>query len=281
MTPYHGILRGILFFTGVLITFYIGLALWGSWYDEWSGYNASVSVSDGYCTIAVLSITGDVYGSGVSYDESGNELLSMDPDTFGSELRRAEADPNILGVLVQVDSGGGSPVGGEMLAELLKTSPLPSAAVIRDMGASAAYLAATGADTIIASPFSNVGSIGITMSYLNYAEQNELSGISYEALSSVPFKDAGSQDKELTAEERARFEEDLAFFHDEFVRMVAANRNIPVEEVAAIADGATLPAALALKAKLIDAIGNEETARLWFAEQLGLDATDVAICYPW
>jgi ClpP class serine protease len=48
--------------------------------------------------------------------------------------------------------------------------------------------------------------------------------------------------------------------------------------VVKLADGTTLPASLALEKKLIDAIGNKETARKWFAEQLQLAPEEIIFC---
>ncbi len=262
--------------------FKAGLQLWGNWNDEWSGYNAMQYVSDGVCNIAVLPVFGDI----VSYrgaDKDGMSVtddlpISVNPDDVESFFQSAEADQNIKGVLAEIDSPGGSPVGGEMISHRMKNSVLPSAVVVRDMAASAGYMIATGADTIIASPFSDVGSIGVTMSYLDYSEQNENEGLKFISLSSGKFKDSGAPDKPLTAEERALFERDLKISHDVFVKIVSDNRNIPVEEVAKIADGSTMAASLALEHKLIDAIGNRETARAWFAERLGIPTEEVIFC---
>jgi protease IV len=154
----------------------------------------------------------------------------------------------------------------------------PNAAYIIDSGTSAAYLIASAADTIIASPFSDVGSIGVTMSYLDYSKQNTTEGIEYISLTSGKFKDYGSPDKPLTADERVLFERDLAVWHDEFVNHVATNRNLPVEDVAKLADGSSLPGKLALEAKLVDYLGDKEVAKMWFAEQLDIPVEEVFFC---
>lgn len=137
---------------------------------------------------------------------------------------------------------------------------------------------ATGADTIIASPFSDVGSIGVTMSYLDYTQQNRAEGIEFVSLSSAKFKDYGSPDKIMTAEERSLLERDLKIYHDEFVKQVAENRDMSLEDVEKLADGSTMPGSLALEAGLIDSLGDRETVREWFAQELGLDSEEVVFC---
>jgi protease IV len=262
----------------ILALFYVSLRLWGDWHDEWSGYNGSTYIGDGYCNIAVLPIMGEVHSYGTIYDEFGNETVSTNLSQAISFLEQAEYEPGIYGVLALVDSTGGSGAAAELIAEQLKNSTLPNAAYIIDSGTSAAYLIASAADTIIASPFSDVGSIGVTMSYLDYSKQNTTEGIEYISLTSGKFKDYGSPDKPLTADERVLFERDLAVWHDEFVNHVATNRNLPVEDVAKLADGSSLPGKLALEAKLVDYLGDKEVAKMWFAEQLDIPVEEVFFC---
>jgi len=59
---------------------------------------------------------------------------------------------------------------------------------------------------------------------------------------------------------------------------VSENRNLPIEDVARLADGSSMLGELALKNKLIDQLGDQNTARVWFAEKLGMDAVDVVFC---
>ncbi len=260
------------------IIFYIGLILFGDWHDEWSGYNGSAYIGDGYCNIAVLPVEGEIHTYGVIYDDFGNELTSTNMSDAVSFLSRAEAEPGILGVMALIDSSGGSAVAGEAIANELKKSVMPNVAFIAESGNSAAYLIATGADTIIASPFSDVGGIGVTMSYLNYSRQNQEQGIDYVELTSAKFKDYTSSDKPLTDEERTLLERDLSVWHDEFVNQVAQNRSLPVQDVAKLADGSSLPGKLALENKLIDQLGNKETVRAWFAQKLNIATEDIVFC---
>lgn len=258
--------------------FYAGLIIWGNWHDEWSGYNASNYIGDGECNIAVVPIMGEVHTYGAAYDESGTEIVSANMSDALSLLGQAEREEGILGVMMLIDSPGGSAAAAQLIASDLQKSVMPNAAYIVDSGASAAYLIATGADTIVASPFADVGSIGVTMSYLDYSQQNTDQGIEYVSLTSAKYKDYGSPDRPLTDEERALLERDLSIWHKELVNQVATNRNLPVEDVEKLADGSSMPAALALEAKLIDAVGDKETVRKWFAEQLQLTPEEVIFC---
>ena len=262
-----------------LAVLFIGLWGYGVWHDEWSGYNASGEISDGVCNIAVASVNGDITTMGGATTTEGEEaLLITNADDVIASLRAAEADPNILGVIVNIDSLGGAPVASELIANALKNLSLPTVALIREFGTSGGYLAATGADTIIASPFSDVGSIGVTLSYLENWEKNAKEGLRFVSLSSGKYKDYGNPDKPLTAEERALLERDLKIYHDQFIKEVSENRNLPIEDISKLADGSSMPGELALKNKLIDALGDQETARVWFAGELGLSKEEIVFC---
>jgi protease-4 len=267
---------------GGLILTWGGLRIYGTWHDDWSGYTASTMISDGWCNVAVAPVVGDIIAyAGADKDGYSTESdlpVSTNPDDFSYFLRQAEADPYVLGVLVRIDSSGGSPVGGEVIANALRRSILPSVALLGDVAASSGYLVASGANTVIASPFSDVGSIGITMSYLENTRQNERDGLSFVSLSSGQFKDYMSPDKPLTTEERVLLERDLDIWHTYFVELVSENRGLPLEHVAALADGSSMPGSLALENGLVDTLGDQETARAWFAQELGLTPAEIVFC---
>ena len=89
------------------------------------------------------------------------------------------------------------------------------------------------------------------MSYVENSAKNAKDGLRYVPLASAQFKDYGDPDKSLTYVERILIERDLKMAHEQFVKEVAENRNLSVEQVAKLADGSSMPGSLALKNKLI------------------------------
>jgi protease-4 len=260
-----------------LITFYVGIHMWGTWYDEWSGYTASVSISDGICNVAIIPVTGEIYTDEPTHDGSEYSPVA-NADDIVSLIKMAEYDPSIFGMVIRIDSPGGGPVASQVIADAIKQSPLYSVALIREQGTSGGYLAATGADTIFAYSLSDIGSIAITMSYIDYSTANAREGIHFNELTSGTYKDTGNPNKPLTQRERALLEDNLTVFQDELVSIIAENRGLPIEEVAAIADGSSMTPSFALEHGLIDAIGNQEDTRTWFAEQWGVSVDEVIFC---
>ncbi len=248
-----------------------------TWYGKWTDSRSATysGISDGACNIAIVPIRGEI----VAYDgELADSSSTTSGDWFTGYVRAAENDLNIQGILVPIDSTGGEPAPSEQMMNVLKRSKLPTAALIREDGDSGAYLAASGANTIIAADVGYVGSIGITYSYLDNTEANKQAGLKFISLASGPFKDSGNPNKPLTDADRALYQRDIKIFKDVFVQYVAQNRNLATTTVDAIADGSVMPAILALQHGLIDQIGDEETARTWFALKLGIDPSDVRFC---
>ncbi|OGZ16014.1 MAG: hypothetical protein A3H76_00600 [Candidatus Lloydbacteria bacterium RIFCSPLOWO2_02_FULL_54_12] len=259
----------------VVGSFSWGLKIWGDWNDEWSGYNGGTMIGDGYCNIAVIAINGDIGIYGELY-KADNDVA--DADDIVARIRQAEMEPGILGILMRIDSAGGAPVASRVIMDAMKRSSIPVVAVIREIGTSGAYMAASGAEIIFADPMSDVGDIGVTYSYVDNVEKNKKEGLTFVPLASAKYKDYLNPDKPLTKEERALIERDLKISHEEFVRIVAENRGLPIEDVAKLADGASMPGALALENKLIDALGDQESARDWFAKSLDMPIEEVSYC---
>ena len=231
-------------------------------------------VSDGTCNIAVLPIEGVILPFN-GYAEYG---LTTTPGFVRDFISTAETDPSIAGILFEINSPGGAPVAAEQIAEYIKSSELPTASLIGDIGTSGGYLVAASADTIIASAMSQVGSIGVTMSYLDNSLYNEIEGYTYVELASGKFKDTGSPDKPLTDEERELLMRDVNIVHEEFVSAVASLRNKTVEEIQTLADGSSMTGKQALADGLIDKVGGRNTARSTFAQALNLPENEIVFC---
>jgi protease-4 len=155
----------------------------------------------------------------------------------------------------------------------LKQSTKPTVALAADMDTSAAYWASTGAKWIIASANSSLGDIGVTQSYLSQTEQDRQNGLTFESLSVGSYKDMGNPDAPLTDAERALIFRDLNITDHNFIDQVAANRNLSVASVTAIADGSSMEGAMALKAGLIDQIGNIYDAENYIKGKIGENVT--------
>ena len=240
-----------------------------------SGTGASSSsgtLSNDNCNVYGINLHGTIvtYHSRDSYNDQNK--LTVDEtsaDDVNWVMKDAQSKDNIKAVVVEIDSAGGSGEAGEEMMTAFKQSTKPVIVFIRDKGDSAAYLAATGAQTIFASKFSDVGSIGVTMSYLQKTEKNKKDGLTYVDLSSGKFKDTGDPNRPLSDDEKQVLMRDVKIGYDYFVNIVAQNRNLDVGEVKKLADGSTVMGEQALKDGLIDKIGSLPDVESFLLNKIG------------
>ena len=231
---------------------------------------------DTWGNVAKVKIAGDISTGGYYVTEEGDSISEeVSPEEIIFYLNEIDNDNTFSAIILSIDSLGGYPVPSEQIAKAIKQIEKPVVVVVESYADSGAYIIASSADYIFASKLSEVGAIGVTMSYLDYSTQNLHEGIKYNSLSSGKFKDTGDPDKTLTYEERNLLMRDVNKMHDIVVEMIAENRNLSVEEVQKLADGSTMLGEDALANKLIDEIGGEYEAMQWLAGELN---EEVSVC---
>jgi protease-4 len=237
-------------------------------------YDTNLSIGDGSCNVAVLPIEGTI----MPYAGAVDSTLSVTPDMINAFMDSAEKQDNIKAVLVEINSPGGTPVAAERIAQRIHSSPLPTIGLIGDTGASGGYMVAASTNYLIASAMSDVGSIGVNMSYVENSKQNDDNGLTYVHLTAGKFKDAGTPNKPITEEERALFQKELDLIYNEFVTMVANYRHKSVDAIKNLADGATMVGSRALENGLIDEVGGRAEARQALAKILNKNISDISFC---
>ena len=267
-----GIVRVIIITILAIIVFYL-LFIIGPFKDKTptDTIGDSNNTENVDCTVQGINL----HGSLLTYIPLHNENDTLfDYNVAGSEnivqdIEQANSDPKIKAIVVEVDSSGGSPIAGEEISNAIKNSVKPVFGLIREVGASASYLAISSADRIFASKYSNVGSIGVTMSYLSNVAKNKKDGYTYEQLSAGKFKDSGSANKPLTKEERDLFMRDTNIMYENFMKDISVNRKISLEKVRSFADGSTMLGEKAKELKLIDEIGGIDQVKNYLEKTTG------------
>ncbi|MBI4359528.1 MAG: S49 family peptidase [Candidatus Jacksonbacteria bacterium] len=223
------------------------------------------------CNTARIALHGPLstYEDYLIDPSSGAEFAATSADSILWSIRESERDDSIKAIIFEIDSLGGYPVAAEEVADALKRAQKPTVALVRNAATSGAYWAATGADRIFASSNSDVGGIGVTMSYLENAERNTREGVTYQQISSGKFKDYGDPNKPLTEEERILLLRDTRIVHENFIRAVVKNRRIPADVIRSLADGSSMLGAMAKEKGLIDAIGGIEEAARYLSKTIG------------
>jgi protease-4 len=250
-----------LFFTlAIFILIFYSLFITGPFKDKApsdSAVSDSSDTTNDNCTVRGIELHGMIttYLPLHADNDTNFNYDSVSSENVDYAIKQANEDDRIKAILIDVDSTGGYPVAGEEISVAIKNSKKPVVALIREQGDSAAYWAISSADKIFASRNSDVGSIGVTQSYLSDVKKNAKDGYTFEQISVGKFKDSGNADKPLTAEEKALFMRDINIVYNNFIQDVSQNRNIPVDKVRSIADGSSMLGDKAKELGLIDQIG--------------------------
>ncbi len=226
------------------------------------------------CNVASVKLYGGLvyyYGEGIDASSSADQTAAED---VRQQIEAADANPSVKAILLQVNSYGGDGVAGEDIAAALRHAGKPTVALISNSGMSAAYWAATGAQTIFASANSLVGDIGVTRSYLDQTAQDKQNGLTFISLTAGKYKDMGNPSSPLTPEEKILFQRNLDIGMRDFINAVAQNRHLSVASVTALADGSSMLGQMALQNGLIDKIGGIYDVQDYLKGKIG----DVAFC---
>jgi len=234
-----------------------------------------------YCNVAHVPLHGIVTATEDGFMQLVGSGVLTSADVFVHDVVRANEDEQVDAIIVDVNSPGGTPVAADEMMQALLDSDKPVVAVVRDLAASAAYWVVSGADYVLASPVSDVGSIGVTMSYLEVASSTEIEGSRWIDLSSGEYKDAGRPDRVLREEEQDFYRGQVDAVHEYMVdRIAEARAGLSREEVAQLADGRAYVGIQAFEHGLVDALGGFSDARSWMAKQLGSGEDEVVLCEP-
>lgn len=193
-------------------------------------------------------------------------IITDDPDR-AKALAQLATDSAAAGLIIRIDSPGGTVVGGEALFRQLRVvaEKKPVVAVVGEVGASAAYMIALAADHIVAREGSITGSIGVVMQTMNVTGLLEKLGIQAEAIKSAPLKAVPSPLEPLTEAGREATRGVIKDMYEMFVGMVAERRGMARAAVIEVADGRIFTGRQAKGLGLIDTLGGEDEALAWLA----------------
>lgn len=216
-----------------------------------AGWRAAGTSGTGHLTphIARVSISGVIVG-----DEGTLKLI-----------RDVAASPRASGVILKIESPGGTTTGSEILYGELRrlAAKKPVVAQIGTVAASGAYIAALGADEIVAHGNSLVGSIGVLFQYPNVSKLLDKVGVEVETVKSSPLKAAPNGYEPTSEAAKAALAALVADSYGWFKGLVQERRHMSDAELATVADGRVFTGRQSLSNKLVDRIGGEREAVAW------------------
>jgi protease-4 len=237
---------------------------------------ATVLVAIGAVVTAAVVLTGS--RSALTGGPSGSIARVTIEGLIRANRQRTEALERLgksaaKAVIVHVNSPGGTIAGSEQLYDSLMRlrTRKPVVVVVDGLAASGGYIAAMASDQIVAQQSSLVGSIGVLFQYPNVSELLKAIGVSVESVRSSPLKAAPSGYEPTSPEARAAVEAVVMDSYAWFRGMVKDRRNLDPALLERVSDGRVFTGRQALELKLIDALGNEQTAIDWLAKEKNID----------
>ncbi|WP_395480894.1 signal peptide peptidase SppA [Rickettsia rickettsii] len=194
--------------------------------------------------------------------------IILEDEKRDKKLKKIIDDSHIKALIVNVNSPGGTVVGAEKIYNILRkiSAKKPVVIVMGTMAASGGYLISLGGDYIISHNGTITGSIGVILQTAEVTELAQKLGIKFNNFKSGELKAVPNPTEKLTEAVRIAIMDNIEDTYNFFLELVSERRNLPIEEVKKLADGRVYSGRQALKLKLVDAIGSEDTALKWLQE---------------
>lgn len=197
-------------------------------------------------------------------------------DSTARLLRQARLDDDIKAVVLRIDSPGGSAFASDLIrtqVEELKKAGKPVIASMSSYAASGGYWIAAPADKIIASPATITGSIGIFGMLTTFENSLDHIGVHADGVGTTPL--AGfSPARPLNETFERIIQKSIEHGYQQFLELVASNREMTVEQVDDVAQGRVWSGMRAKELGLVDELGDLNTAISAAAELAGLEKYD-------
>ena len=239
---------------------------------------------DGDRKILLLDISGVISEQEKSGGLMGRPSPSM-VSTVREALQKAEKDRSMAGVILRIDSPGGTVTASDIIhhdiSEFKKRTRLPVYACIMSTGTSGGYYVASAADMISAHPTAITGSIGVIMMKFNLEGLMGKIGVEEQTVKSGDKKDIMSPFRKATPDEVKLGQEIIDLLYGRFLDVVMARpgNSLTRDDLKKVADGRILTAGQALEARLIDRIGYLDDVITDLRKGVGDDKVKVVTYY--
>jgi protease-4 len=234
-------------------------------------------------SLALVIASGDIVsgeGDGTKVQTESN----LGSDTVIRWLRKVGRRSDISGVVLRVDSPGGSGLASDMMwrqIQVLRKSK-PVVVSMSDLAASGGYYISMGADAIVAQPGTITGSIGVVTG--KFVIKGLLDHIDYnqETLKRGANSDMFSGYTPFDKEQEALINQQMQAFYHDFVSKAAEGRKMTYDQVDSIGRGRVWSGEDALKLGLVDKLGGLHTAIQVAKEKAGIPKNEPVqiVVYP-
>mgnify|MGYP006273657773 CR=1 FL=1 len=206
-----------------------------------------------------------IYATGNIVTGEGQPGVTIGSETMAKAIREARENGSIDGIILRVESGGGSGLASGIIArEVALTTggedPKPVVVSMAGSAASGGYYISAPADRIVAQPVTVTGSIGVVALLPNIEGLSEKYEVNWDTVKTTDTADLGALYRRLTPEERRIIQDSIDARYGDFVSVVAEHRPLERDEVEAVAGGRVWSGRAALENGLVDELGGLEEA---------------------
>lgn len=226
----------------------------------------------GGAKIVVVDISGMLTLGQIGLDRFAKEPPQI--PRLREELEKAGGDEKVVGLVVRIDSPGGSVTASDILFHELdrfkREKRVPVVACVMDKALSGGYYAALAADKVVAHPTSVLGGVGVISYRLNLAPMLQKWGVETEVVKSAPLKDFWSPLRASTAQEMTVMQGITDSLRERFLGLVRERRPLSPQALEEVATARIFGAAEGEKLGLVDRLGYLEDAVAWTRELAGV-----------
>jgi len=228
--------------------------------------------------LAIIDLRGTLMKSCGSMSEGTSTVRAR------QAIKAAAADPSISGIILRIDSPGGTVSGtADLAAEVTKArKSKPVRAFCEDLCASAAYWVASQCESISANqPTALVGSIGSLLVVSDLSKMAAKDGVEVLAFATGPLKGAGVPGTSITPEQRSYFQSLADACQVQFSAAVSSGRKLPAASLQPGAEN-TLATGQVWQAQQAKSLGLIDAVELWdaFVSRFAADVQASSLAAP-
>jgi protease IV len=223
-----------------------------------------------------------IYAEGEIVDGEG-QPQEIGGESFAKELRKIRNDDEVKGVILRVNSPGGSATASDIIwreLKILQEKNIPVVVSMGDVAASGGYWISMASDYIFAESSTITGSIGVFGILPNIQQLGNNNGLNWDVVKTGQLADIQTIARPKTEAELRIYQQYVNQIYELFLTKVAEARKLPREKVAQIAQGRVWSGEDGKKLGLIDEIGGLQAAIEYVTNQANLGTDWEIVEYP-
>ena len=216
-------------------------------------------------TIAVIYAEGSIL-----YDPTDVTEGVITPDNILQKIEKAMKTKNLKGIVLRVNSGGGSALASEIIYQELTKLNIPIYVSMSDTTASGGYYISMAGNKVFANNATITGSIGVVSMLPKFNNAQNKYGVHSNSVSKGKYSEIYDSFEPLSEESRAKISQSMQETYKEFKSRVSKNRKIDENTLEGYAQGKIWLGDEAKNINLIDGIASLDEVIKIMAKDLNL-----------